>query len=199
MGSVGAYRNLAPKTTLTDKEIKNLQKQWHALHPETVKFWYALDRSAKAAITAPNNTIAANDKIAFVFDGKCLWMILPSGRRIAYPNAHLKKTDREDTVVFFDNATGGWRECRKGRGAYGGTWIENAVQGIARDIFAAAMLRLDEAGFQICMQSTTRLLLKSLADLTALESSRGSSPNCRIGLAACPFVQTPGWARGSVK
>ena len=106
------------------------------MHPETVKFWYALDRSAKAAITAPNNTTAANDKIAFVFDGRCLWMILPSGRRIAYPNAYLKKTDREDAVVFFDNAAGGWRECRKGQGAYGGTWIENACRE-SREIYSA--------------------------------------------------------------
>jgi DNA polymerase len=151
MGSVPAYRNLAPQSTLTDKEIKHLQRQWRALHPETVGFWYALDRGAKEAITTANKVVVVNNKISFIFENKTLWMILPSGRRIAYPGAYLKQTDREDAVVFFDNAAGGWREYRKGRGAYGGTLIENAVQGIARDIFAAAMLRLDAAGFQICM------------------------------------------------
>jgi hypothetical protein len=32
-----------------------------------------------------------------------------------------------------DNQQGKWAECRHGTGAYGGTWIENAVQAVARD------------------------------------------------------------------
>ena len=50
-----------------------------------------------------------------------------------------------------DNQLGKWVECRHGHGAYGGTWIENAVQAVARDLFAAAMPRLEAAGYKIVL------------------------------------------------
>jgi hypothetical protein len=36
-------------------------------------------------------------------------------------------------------------------GAYGGTWFENIVSGIARDLLAAAMLRVEAAGYPIVL------------------------------------------------
>jgi DNA polymerase bacteriophage-type len=151
MGGISAWRALAPSDTSSDDEIKLKQRQWRELHSDTFKCWYALDRSAKAAIASPGTEVCVNERLSFCFANKFLWMQLPSGRRLAYPNAFLKKTDREDVVVFHDNSAGGWRECRGGAGAYGGTWIENAVQAVARDVFAAAMLRLDTASYQIVL------------------------------------------------
>ena len=78
-------------------------------------------------------------------------MRLPSGRRLAYPDARLIKTERGDRAVVFKDTKGGWKDCRGGDGAYGGTWIENAVQAVARDLFAAAMFRLEAAGYPIVM------------------------------------------------
>ncbi len=42
-------------------------------------------------------------------------------------------------------------DCRHGQGAYGGTWTENIVSGIARDILVEAMLRLEAAGYPIVL------------------------------------------------
>jgi DNA polymerase bacteriophage-type len=81
-----------------------------------------------------------------------LLMRLPSGRRLAYPRPSIKVEDeRHQSVVFMDNSEGRWRECRDGRGAYGGVWTENAVSGIARDLLAAAMLRVEAAGYPIIL------------------------------------------------
>jgi DNA polymerase len=120
MGSVGAWRKLSPNDPRSDDEIKKLQQLWRRLHPETVKFWYALDRAAKGATASPGEVRTVNNKVAFEHDGAFLWMTLPSGRRLAYPQAYLKDTDREMVVVFKDNASGGWKDCRGGAGAYGG-------------------------------------------------------------------------------
>jgi DNA polymerase bacteriophage-type len=108
-----------------------------------------LDRAAKAATAKPGTAEAVSNQVSFEHDGKFLWMRLPSGRRLAYPEAYLKDTDREKVVVFKDNASGGWKDCRHGAGAYGGLWIENLVQAVARDLFAAAMLRLEKAGYRV--------------------------------------------------
>jgi 5S rRNA maturation endonuclease (ribonuclease M5) len=110
-----------------------------------------VDRAAIKAIQNPNTVIQCK-KIAFECNGTFLFMRLPSGRKIAYPFPRLKTNSRANCVVLFmDNDKGKWVECRHGQGAYGGTWIENAVQAIARDLFAAAMPRLEAAGYPITL------------------------------------------------
>lgn len=57
-----------------------------------------------------------------------------------YPFPRLFNNSRGDcAVVFKDNDKGQWVDFRKGEGAYGGTWTENAVQAVARDLFTEAM------------------------------------------------------------
>ena len=54
-------------------------------------------------------------------------------------------------MLFGDNARGKFKDCRGGQGAYGGTWTENVVSGISRDILVEAMFRLEAAGYPIVL------------------------------------------------
>jgi DNA polymerase bacteriophage-type len=153
MGSVGAYRALDHKTTLTDEEIQKLKYRWRDEHPQIVKFWKMLTRASVRAMQRPGTTVAC-ERVSFTYDGEMfLRMRLPSGRDLAYPAPRLitDMTYGEPAVVFKDNAKGKFVDCRDGRGAYGGTWIENAVQAVARDLFVEALARLEAASYPVVL------------------------------------------------
>jgi hypothetical protein len=83
---------------------------------------------------------------------KFLYLTLPSGRDLAYPFVKLVENRFGfPAVSFMDNSLGKWVEYRQGQGAYGGTFFENVVLGVARDLLAAAMLRLEAAGYPVVL------------------------------------------------
>jgi DNA polymerase len=150
-GGVGAWRKLAPEDPASDDQIKQLQRRWHDAHPRTKQFWTAINEKAVKAVRTPDRKVQFQRPewrhVAFESDGSFLFMYLPSGRKLAYPFPSL----RTASVVFMDTSLRGWSECRNGAGAYGGTWTENAVQAIARDIIAEGMVRLETAGYRIVL------------------------------------------------
>jgi AAA domain len=145
-GSVGAWRKLAPNDTRSDDEIKANVAAWRAAHRQIVRFWNALETALKRAIRRPGNRFTCGRLSAECRDGT-LWLMLPSGRSIAYPEAHLVDGKFEDTtdIAFKDNAHGKWVDVTE----WYGTFVENCVQACARDLLAAALVRLEAAGFAI--------------------------------------------------
>jgi DNA polymerase len=170
MGGPGAWEKLAPDDDAsTEAEIKQRQRAWRRAHPSTVRFWGAINRAAIQAVRKPG-TVVACGRLAFKYDGTFLRLKLPSGRKLAYPFPRLKTTKFGDlAVVFMDNQGGKWTECRYGLGAYGGTWIENAVQAVARDLFAAAMPRLEAAGYPIVLHVHDEIVVEAPAGVGSVE------------------------------
>jgi hypothetical protein len=113
-----------------------------------VWFWKNANRAAVAAVERPGVVTQAG-RIRFRADEQSLRIKLPSGRYLSYPFPRLTKDGFDcDAVVFRDNSKGKWVDYRGGIGAYGGTWTENIVSGIARDLLVAAMTRLAEANYR---------------------------------------------------
>jgi hypothetical protein len=87
-------------------------------------------------------------------EAKFLFIILPSGHPLSYPFiTWIHNKFDLPAIQFMDNAElhGGWSPCNHGTGAYGGLWVENCVQGIARDLLAAAITRLEAAGYPVVL------------------------------------------------
>ena len=154
-GALGAWRRLAPPDDASsDQEIYSRRQAWIRRHPNIAKFWPQAVRQAANAIEHPGElfTIA---RIAFQYEARFLFLLLPSGRRIAYPFARLY-ADEDDRSFTFRDASGGrweWYHVLKRKGAFGGLIAENATQALCRDIFVEAMQRLERGGYNIIAHS----------------------------------------------
>jgi hypothetical protein len=157
-GGKGAYANFAPEDdTASEAQIEAFKQSWRTRHLQIVQFWWGVDRAAIAAVKRCPNPITHGRltwQCELHGEAKFLFITLPSGRRLSYPFAKIM-TNRfnRDAVEFMDNSltNGAWVPCNHGAGAYGGLWTENIVQGIARDLLAAAMLRLEAASYPVVL------------------------------------------------
>jgi DNA polymerase len=149
MGGVNAWRKFEPDR-FTDDEVKQFNRDWRASHPEIKRLWYRLDKAAWLAVQQRGRTVRCG-AVRFRCEGAFLQLTLPSGRKLSYPQPRIIGDEREQRVVFTDNALGQFQDCRHGQGAYGGTWTENVVSGISRDLLADAMLRIEAAGYSIVL------------------------------------------------
>jgi DNA polymerase len=159
-GGLGAWRKFDPDR-FSDEQVKEFIQAWRAAHPNIKKYWYRLDRAAWTAVTQRGRIVRCG-VITFRCDGTFLQLTLPSGRKLSYPQPRIIGDDHEQHVVFADNAAGRFTDCRHGLGAYGGTWTENVVSGIARDLLADAMLRIEVAGYPIVMHCHDEIVCEVL-------------------------------------
>jgi DNA polymerase len=147
-GSVGAWKRIVSGDDRPDAEVFADIRAWRDAHPHTTAYWRELSRAIRIAIRT-NQPFAAGKITAGYEDGN-LYLALPSGRRITYPQAKLvqgKYEDGDPDVLFKDNARGKWSDYR----GWFGTFIENCVQGAARDLLAAAIERFETRGIPVVL------------------------------------------------
>ena len=151
MGGLNAWRKFEPDK-FTDAEVERFKTDWRAAHPAIREFWSRINYAALLAVHERGRVVRYKT-IAFKSNGTFLQLKLPSGRKLSYPQPRIRnsKDGRSQFVVFTDNAEGQFKDCRNGAGAYGGIWTENIVSGIARDLLAEAMLRIEAAGYPIVL------------------------------------------------
>jgi len=123
-----------------------VKRAWRAEHPATVAFWADIEEAAVRAVRSPGATLTLG-RLKLRMSGSFLFMQLPSGRTLCYPYPKVEQKttpwgSRKELVTFFgqDTVTRKWGRTS----TYGGKLTENAVQAIARDLLAEALLRLDE-------------------------------------------------------
>jgi DNA polymerase len=147
-GGRGAWRKFDSSDAYSDAEIEGFKIAFRNSHRATVKFWHALERSVHRCVRT-GMPITLGNCFSFSMENGTLFLTLPSGRRLAYPEACLVPGKFEFTreLRYKDNARGGWTDI----GAWYGTLVENVVQATARDLLAAAMLHLEAAGYPIVL------------------------------------------------
>lgn len=147
-------------------------KGWRNAHPAIRGFWRELNDCATRAIQNPGAEFATrNGKIVFIRKTHFLFMRLPNGRDIPYFKPHLSEGKFGLEVRYWgvDSKTKRWTSL----GSYGGKLFENAVQAIARDIFAEGLLRAEDAGMRVVMHVHDAAVTEHLpGEFTAADLAR---------------------------
>ena len=144
-GGVSALKAFgADKMGLTEDEMQDIVKQWRQASPTIPKFWRDTERAAKNALENPGRAFALPCGVKYMRDADALRCKLPSGRILSYWGARL---DNDGNICFMgqNQTTRKWEKTE----TWGGKLVENIVQAYARDCLAVALLRLDDAGYQI--------------------------------------------------
>lgn len=180
-GGAGALISMgALDMGLKEDELPDIISSWRDANPEIVKFWYAVE---KAAIeTVKDHTDKTVGRIGFQFSANTLWIVLPSGRRLAYIKPKLQPNRFGRMALTFEGL-GANNKWTRGE-TYSGKLTENITQATARDLLAEAMRRMELAGLGI---------VGHVHDEVILEVPKGQytvDDVCNI------MNQNPAWADG---
>ncbi|NME83323.1 DNA polymerase [Clostridium sp. SM-530-WT-3G] len=140
-GSVGALKAMgALNMGLKEEELQPLVIAWRNSNPNIVNLWWAVDNAVKECIKKRIST--ETHGIKFSYKSGFLFITLPSGRRLAYvkPSIGVNMFGGESVTYEGIGSTKKW----EGLESYGPKFVENIVQGIARDILCYAMNTLYE-------------------------------------------------------
>ena len=149
-GGVGALKQMgALKMGVPEEELQGLVDSWRKANPHIVKLWYDVERAVKHCIEN-KEVVKFKHNIKFIPFKGCLFIELPSGRRLSYVKARIEEDLRGRKKIVYEGmnqTTKNWEKLE----TYGGKLVENITQAIARDCLGEAMLKLDEAGYEIVM------------------------------------------------
>lgn len=138
-GSVGALKAMgALDMGIPEEELGNLVQSWRSANPHIVDFWWQVDGAVKTTIKQRIPVWVNN--IRFSCKSGVLFIELPSGRRLSYvkPRIGENKFGGESVTYEGIGATKNWKRLE----SYGPKFVENIVQGTARDILCYAMQTL---------------------------------------------------------
>ena len=130
---------------LKEDELPDIISSWRDANPEIVKFWYAVEKAAIETVKDHNDRSVG--RIGFQFSANTLWIVLPSGRRLAYIKPRLQPNRFGRMALTFEGL-GANNKWVRGE-TYSGKLTENITQATARDLLAEAMRRMELAGLGI--------------------------------------------------
>ena len=179
-GSVGALKAMgAIDMGIPEEELGPLVQSWRAANPHIVDFWWQVDGAVKTAIKK-RIPVRVNNLLFFCKSGM-LFIELPSGRRLSYVKPRIGENQFGGESVTYEGigATKKWERLE----SYGPKFVENIVQGTARDILCYAMQTLRHCA-----------IVGHVHDELIIECSKEVSVD-----AICQQMgRTPPWAEGLI-
>lgn len=166
-------------SVLDDAMCQTVVQTYREKFHRVKSLWYDQEAAAIRAVQTPGKQVWAG-RIRWRVVGRFLYCILPSGRRLAYPDPELreKMTPWGEMKAQLTYKGIGLTHQWERQASYGGMLVENIVQAVARDLMAEAMLRIERTGVY-------RVVL-TVHDEIIAESERGEIKQFEKLMAECP-------------
>lgn len=181
-GSVGAMVSMgAIKMGLEEDSLQEIVDKWRGANKNIVKFWWEVDKTVISAIKEKKPVTLKG--ITFYTASGFLVIKLPSGRSMFYarPRITMNSYGRESVSYEGVAANHKWERIE----SYGPKFVENITQAIARDILAAALMRLWNAGYPVVMHVHDEAICEVPESVTVDEV-------CSL------MAKVPPWAKGLI-
>ena len=120
-------------------------KRWRSANPKIVQLWSKVEKYAITALSNPGKPyrlkVGEDQRLEFIYNRESLQIKLPSSRCLVYwqPSLFVNKWKRAAVKYKGVNQT---NKQFTYIDSYGGKFIENIVQAIARDLLANTLLKM---------------------------------------------------------
>ena len=177
-GASGAMKAMgAIDAGMCEDELQPLVDAWRQANPRIVQFWWDVDLEVKRCVK--ERCATETHGLRFTYESGFLFIILPSGRRLAYVKPKIGENRFGGESITYEGV-GGTKKWERLE-SYGPKFVENIVQATARDILMYAIQTL-----RCCS------IVAHVHDELIIECDR------RVSLSAvCEQMgRTPPWAKG---
>ena len=157
-GALGALKAMGGiEMGLSEDELQSIVDSWREANPNIVSLWWNIDSVVKRVVKTRSKEGYKN--LVISYEKGLLFIQLPSKRRLAYPKAKIGMNRFGGESIVYEGIVVGnkWDKIE----SYGGKFVENIVQAIARDILAEAMMRLEKKGVNIVMHIHDEVVIES--------------------------------------
>ena len=181
-GSVGALKAIgALEMGIEEDELQSLVTAWRQTNPNITKLWWDVDKAVKDCVKKKNRT--ETHGIKFIYQSGMLFIILPSGRWLAYVKPCIGENKFGGESVTYEGV-GGMKKWERIE-SYGPKYVENIVQAISRDILCHAMQALRK--YPIVAHVHDEIIIEADSDiqLSSVCEEMGQTPPWAKGLLLC--------------
>ena len=177
-GSVGALKSMgALDMGMEEDELQPLVTAWRQSNPNITELWWDVDSAVKTCVK--QKTLTETHGIQFIYQSGMLFIVLPSGRRLAYVKPRMGENVFGSEAVTYEGVgtTKKWERIE----SYGPKFVENIVQAISRDILCHAMQTLKNCS-----------IVAHVHDEVIIEADKSVS----LATVCERMARTPTWAKG---
>ena len=161
---------------LTKEELPDIVARWREANKRIRDLWRSMENAAVKAVAEGGSAGVGRVLLSREFDRgsgiNCLTVLLPSGRKLYYIDPAVTPNRwgaPSITYMGIGQATKRWGRVE----AYGGRWVENITQAVARDCLSCAMERLEAEGYRIVAHIHDEVLIESPIEKADLKAVTG--------------------------